>query len=333
VTRGAAIGSGLLVTLATPATWPLALATFLIRGGIILFLVPIVVLPTPVGLGNTFGPTLTAVALGRPPVEAVVGASLAVSCLLLWLIGGGWLAAALEAEGARIVASDEDVAAVLPSGSSGRPPVGPGTRVAARILAARLLANLPLLVVLMAGSVRLVLVTYTELTSPLDVSSPIVLRVLRGTPEVFAAIVLAWMAGEMVGAVAARRIVLAGDGVGRSLVTAIGSCLRHPLSALAQFWLPASVLVLIIATATVAAGAAWSAAGVALDEPDDPLVIFVSVVALVLLWVMGLVLAAVVCAWRAAVWTVAEVNRQGTFGGSSDRRPGDWRTDGSSATI
>ena len=45
--------TALLVTLATPATWPLALATFLVRGGVILVLLPIVVLPTTVGLGNT----------------------------------------------------------------------------------------------------------------------------------------------------------------------------------------------------------------------------------------------------------------------------------------
>ena len=52
----------------------------------------------------------------------------------------------------------------------------------------------------------------------------------------------------------------------------------------------------------------------------------VSVVLFVAVWVVGLGLTAVVCAWRAAVWTVAGVLARGTFGGSSDRRPGDWRT-------
>ncbi len=101
MTRGVTLGSGLLVTLATPATWPLALATFLLRGGIVLFVLPIVVLPTPVGIGNTFGPTLTALALGSVPAEAILCGGLAVAFGLLWLIGGGWLAAALEAEGDR----------------------------------------------------------------------------------------------------------------------------------------------------------------------------------------------------------------------------------------
>jgi len=332
VTRGAAIGSGLLVTLATPATWPLALATFLIRGGIVLFIVPIIVLPTPVGLGTALGPTLSAIALGRPPLDALIGAVILVAVVLLWLVGGGWLAAALEAEGARIVASDEDIAAGLePEAESARAAAGGG--VAVRILPARLIANIPLLAVLVWGSVRLVLVTYAELTSPLDVSTPIALRVLRRTPEVVAVIVLMWMAGEMVGAAAARRIVLAGDGVGRALIGAGGTCLRHPLAALARFWLPTVVLVLVVVPVSVASGAAWSAAATALDEPDDPLPVLATVAALVFLWLVGLVLASVVCAWRAAVWTVAEVLRQRTFGGSSDRRPGDWRTEGSSATL
>jgi hypothetical protein len=55
--------------------------------------------------------------------------------------------------------------------------------------------------------------------------------------------------------------------------------------------------------------------------------------ALVFLWGVGLLLASVVCAWRGAVWTMAEARGFGTFGGSPDRRPGDWRTEGSSATL
>jgi len=338
VSRGVALSGGLLVTLARPATWPLALAAFLVRGGIVLVVLPIVVLPTPVGIGNVVGPALTAVALGGMPSEALVGAGVAIVVLLASLFGGGWLAAALEAEGASIVASDEDIAAedvgaMVAPGSDGQPSAAGGGRTAARILAARLIANIPLLLVLAWGSVRLVRVTYGELTSPADVSTPIVWRVLQGTPEVIAAIVLAWMVGEMVGAVAARRIVLAGDGVRRALVAAVARCLRHPLSALARFWIPTVVLAVVLLPSAIAASSAWSAAAATLDVLDDPLRAMISVVALVFLWVVGLLLVGVVCAWRAAVWTIAEVRPRGTFGGSSDRRPGDWRSEGSSATL
>jgi hypothetical protein len=335
--RGVALGRGLLVTLATPSTWPLALAAFLIRGGIILLVIPIVVVPTPVGLGNVFGPTLTALALGQVPLEAVVGAGLAGLTVVAWLFGGGWLAAALEAEGARIVAADAGAAGGRPLAADGRPAVDrpgrAGGTVASRILAARLAAAVPLVLVLAWASFRLVLTTYNELTAPRDVTTPIVLRVLAATPEVVVAIVLAWMAGEIVGAIAARRIALHGDGVGRALLAAVGECLRHPLSVLVRFWIPTVVLGLVVVASAAASAAAWSATGDALADGGDPVRILVSVMALVAVFAVGLILLGVTCAWRAAIWTIAEAVREGTFGGSTDRRSGDWRTEGSSATL
>ena len=71
VSRGAALSGALLVTLASPATWPLALAGFLLRGGLIVVALPILVLPTPVGLGNVLAPTLTAFVFGGVSVELV----------------------------------------------------------------------------------------------------------------------------------------------------------------------------------------------------------------------------------------------------------------------
>ena len=82
-----------------------------------------------------------------------------------------------------------------------------------------------------------------------------------------------------------------------------------------------SMSVLALLLATVLGGAA------------GPVSLVLTVVAFVGLWVVGLVLIAVVCAWRAAIWTVAEATRKGTFGGSTDRRPGHWRLTRSSATL
>ena len=85
--------------------------------------------------------------------------------------------------------------------------------------------------------------------------------------------------------------------------------------------------------AAVAAATAWTVAADVLDAAEDPLTVALAIVGLVLLWTVGLLLLSVVCAWRAAVWTVAEVIREGTFGGSTDSRPGDWRPDHTSATL
>ncbi len=329
--RRAALIGALLATLGTPATWPLALASFLIRGGIALVLVPIVVLPTTVGIGNVFGPALASIAFGSISGALVGMAVVTVLAVAGWLVIGGWLAAALELEGIRMVAADDGVR------SLGRPadePVSGGTAgLAARILAARAIAFIPLAVALAFGTVRVVVVAYRELTSPLDTSTPIVQRVLGETPEVVIAVILAWMVGEMLGAVAARRIGLAGDGVGTALRAAIATCLRHPVSNLVRFWLPSAVLFVVVVVGAMAAASAWSAVGDVLAGSGDLTAAVAVVVLFVVVWLVGLALIALVSAWRAAVWTVAEVAREGTFGGSTDRRPGDWRADHSSATL
>lgn len=336
--------AALLVTLATPATWPLALATFLVRGGILIVLLPIVVLPTTVGIGNVFGPTLLTVAFGTLPLEVIVVAGSAGIGALAWLVLGGWFAAGFEAEGARRVSSDEDVAALdgwsvaagpgarAPGSAVAATPPSAG-RVASRILVARLIAHVPLGIALALGSVRLIFVTYRELTTPLDVATSLALRVLRGSPEVVIAVAVAWMLAEIVGAVAARRIALTDARVGAALTYAVSVSVREPVSTLARFWLPSLVLLVVLVPSALAATSAWEAVGTVLNGEADPFRLLLTVSAFVGLWIVGLVLIGVVCAWRAAVWTVAEVAREGTFGGSANRRPGHWRPDRSSATL
>jgi hypothetical protein len=333
VSRGAALTGALLVTLATPASWPLALAAFLLRGGFLLVLSPIVALPTTVELANVIAPNLSSVALGSISVELALVTGAIGLLVVAWLIIGGWLAAAMEGEGARIVAQGTNVAAVGPEGSGARAALPSDGRVATRILAARLIAYLPLAAVLAWGSVRLVITAYVELTSPLEVATPIVIRVIRASPEVVLATLAAWTFGEIIGAAAARRITLAGTGVAHGLRSALVTSLRRPLTALVRFWLPTLVLLLVVFPSALAAGATWQAANDVIGRRDEPLVVLITVVLFVMLWLIGLLLTGVVCAWRAAIWTVADIAREGTFGVSPDRRPGDWRTDRTSATL
>ena len=209
--RGAALTGALLVTIATPATWPLALAAFLLRGGFLLVTIPIVVLPTPVGLGNVLAPWITPLALGSITPAFVAVSAGAVVVVLGWLVIGGWAAAALEAEGARIVArvsSDDRPASGATTGSA---------RIAVRIMAARILAYVPLMLALGWASVRVVWTAYLELTNPSDASVSIAVRIVRSSPDVLVVLVLAWMVGEMVGAVAARRITLDREGISVAL--------------------------------------------------------------------------------------------------------------------
>ncbi len=72
VSRGGAILASLLVTLGRPAWWLLALAGFLVRGGFVVFLIPIVVLPSPLAVSNVVAPFIVPMALGRIVPEVIV---------------------------------------------------------------------------------------------------------------------------------------------------------------------------------------------------------------------------------------------------------------------
>jgi hypothetical protein len=315
MTRGAALTSALLVTLASPATWPLALAAFLLRGGVILVALPILVVPTPVGVGNLLAPTLTALVFGGVTQELFVLVVAIVVAILAWVVAGGVLAAVLEAEAARIVIAHEDVAPAAGVGThqlaADELPDALTPRVArrrrseaVRVFLVRLVAHVPLAAVGVWGVVRLVAATYRELTNPVDVSAPLVWRVLIASPDVVAMVLLTWTIGQTLGAVAARRLVLARGEITVALRDATLTLLRRPIVVLADFWLPTVALALALAPSALAASSAGDVVREAMSTPNDPLELFLAVVLFVSLWVVGLVLTSVICAWRAAVWTI-----------------------------
>ena len=301
---GAALTGALLATLASPATWPLALGTFLLRGGVLLVVLPIVVLPSPVGLGNLLAPTLMAVVFVGISIEVAAIVTLGALSIVTWIVVGGLVAATLEADSVRVVAGEE-TAAPSAIGTLPGDPARSARVVATRVLAARLVAYAPAGFAFVWASVRFLDVAYRELTSPDDVSLPIVLRVLTGAPEVSAVLVVAWAVGEIVGGLAARRIVLDGATLGPALRDALGATVRHPLAVSIGFLVPLAGLFLVLLPSTLAANVAWSAVRVAMRSPTDLVLGTLAVVLFVSLWIVGLLLIAVTAAWRAAVWSVA----------------------------
>ena len=321
---GATLVASFLVTLVRPATWPLALATFLLRGGLLLVIAPIVVIPSPIGLANMIGPAITSFVFGGVStwlLVLIVGAALVG---LVWLVGGGLMAAAAEAEAVGLVASDEDVA------GSPRSVVPDDRDLAPRILAARLLAHVPTAGALAWGLATIVSVTYRELTVPSDVTTPIGLRVIGGAPEAIGVIAATWILGQIVGALAARRLVLAGDGVAAALVGAGLRSVRHPLRVITFEAVPLLALVVALVPSFAAAATALDVVRASLRGEAGPIPTLASVALLVLIWLGGLTLAAVVSAWRAAVWTV---DSTGTFGAPGDGREGDWNDAPPSGTL
>lgn len=321
---GAILVSSLLATLAHPIAWPVALAGFLVRGGIVLFLIPIVVVPSPVGLSDLIAPTLSSIALGgvTPEIAALLGASCALVIAVVLL--AGWFAAAAEATLVREApAWDElDPGRVIAAARRGE---------AARVLGVRLVAHLPLAFGLAWSATRVVDAAYRELSRPLDVTTPIALRVLGSVPEVFALVVLTWVAGQIVGAVAARRVVLIGSSVGGGLRAALAECIRRPLQSLVLFVVPLTALLAVLLPTAAATTSTWDRTRVAIAESVGALEGIATVCLFVGLWLGGLVLVSMVCAWRAAAWTLDAEQR--TFGVTPPVRPGDWSDPESSGTL
>ena len=182
-TRGGTLAA-LLTALGRPSWWILALAGFLVRGGIVIFVLAIVTLPSPLALANVLEPIVTPLYLGRLETGTVVLLVTGAASLVGWLVLGGWFAAATEValiRAAREAALDE----ALPSGDPPGVDQAPGDRppgarsLAGRAAAAHLVALIPAALAVGIGSIQVVGVAYRELINPSD-ASPIVLRVLSG---------------------------------------------------------------------------------------------------------------------------------------------------------
>ena len=326
MTVGATLVASLLATLSRPATWPLALASFLLRGGFVLVVAPIVVLPSAVGVGNVLTPLLsTFVFHGLTPSIALLVAAVATGGLV-WVVGGGLLAAAAESELVRRIAADEE--------ASGYGEVTPGIDVAAhpawRVLTVRLIASLPLLLALSWGAIRIVTVAYRELTVPSDVAVPLVARVVGGAADAVAIVFGAWLVSETVGGIAARRVILSGERVPVALWAAVLRLLRAPLRCAALALVPLVPVALALVVAGLAASVAWNALRAALSFDGGFLVVLALVAALVALFIGGLALIGVASAWRSAVWTVELI---GTFGSTRYDPEGHWNGAADSATL
>ena len=326
MTVGATLVASLLVSLARPATWPLALATFLLRGGFVLVLAPIIVLPSAVALGNLLTPLLSTFVFRGVGAIAAPVIALAVATLV-WLVGGGLLAAAVESELVRRVAADDDA---WPRARRARVERTPVEAPAWRVLTVRLLAHVPLLLGASWGAIRIVAVAYRELTVPSDVTVALVIRVVAGAPDAVAVVVVTWLIGEMGGAIAARRVVLLGEPVPTAFVRGVVRVLRHPLRCVALAAVPLVPLVVVVFAVGFATSATWNALRAGLSFGNSPVLSLVLLLALVALFVGGMLLIGAASAWRAAVWTV---DVAGTFGVAGHDPEGPWNGVTGSATL
>lgn len=351
MSRGGALVAALLATLARPSWWLLALATFSVRGGVVLFLLPIVVLPSPLAISNVVGPLIVAVAFGRIDGGVVAVAVAAVLVLLGWLLAGGWLAAAIEV---RLVA-EAGVAAVEEALRPARQPL-PGTarrtdrELAGGVLAARLLASIPLAAAIGLGLVHVVGLTYAEVIRPSEVDSSLALRVAAGVAGELVVITLAWSFAEAVAGNASRRIVLDEASVRQALRAALRDLVRRPVLSILGWVFMTIPIVVVMAAGWLAAGMAWTGlvTGLSARTPDIGVVVM-SVTAFVTVWLAGFLVTGVLTAVRSsaatdefartsgrptvAVIPGAGVEGGGTFGAPAHHRPGDWSVHGDGGSL
>ena len=338
------IVASFLVALARLDLALVALAGFLARGGIVVLLLPIVILPTPAGLANVFAPLIVPFAFGLvSPSFLLVLTSIAAGAVA-WIVVGGLLGAVADVVLIRATANDDDLQALV-----GRSfPISHGRRVYLRAFVVRALAHLPLLVVLAWGLVRIVTATYAELTTPLEVVTPLVLRVLGDVPDAIVAVVVAWLLGEAAGGIGVRTVVLDDASAMRGLVGGWVALARRPFSALRTLVATDVVVAVVLAVTVVSTSIAWNVVEAAPLESDDPSLATLAVVVLVAIWLVGTALTAVAVSFRSVAWTAdwlrssgRETAREGssrpstvgTIGGDDDGRPGDWSSVGRSGTV
>jgi hypothetical protein len=296
-----------------PSTWAVALAGFLARGGIVVLLVPIVPLPSPVGLANLVGPTA---ATPSGPSPEATGMLVAVTVVLLaWLVVGSAVGALSDAfltesfgqgGGRGGEQRGDQGGGQYGHQGGGRVPLTPG--LIGRLVGVRLAALVPLALAIAVAARPIVEATYRQLISPYDLALPLVSRVAREVAPAIGLVVGAWLLAEIVAGLAVRMIVLRNDSGVAALGHAVGHLVRRPATSLATSVIGLAGLGLAIGPPMIAASAVWSLlqASVAEGRGAGPTVILGLL--LVAIWTGGVILCGVASAWRGLLWT-AEVAR------------------------
>lgn len=288
---GASMRSAVASALARPDWWAIALAGFLVRGGLVIVILPIVSLPSSARLTTTLAPPLEALILGRPSLEGVILGTIVIGIVLAALvlagIAGSWLDLAL----AREAAEDDELELTW----------RPVRRSSAHTFWIRLTAHLPTFVALGYGTVRLVGATYAELLSPGDPTLPVAARVIQRAPDAVAVVVVAWLIGEALGGLAFRRVA-AGEPVGRAFRRSIRQL--GGTGGLATLALTSLVLLAVTVPFLLAVGRAWLHVRSSLLGGADAVQLGSAVLLLAASWVLGLAVLGAALAWRATAWSV-----------------------------
>jgi hypothetical protein len=280
-----------VAAIARPAWWAMALAAFLLRGGFVLVVLPLIPLPSTADLTTILAPTVEDVLLGGPSLMMVMRGTIlvsgAIAAVYAVAYAGAWLDVALLRE----ASSDEEL-------ELGWSPVNGSALLG---LGVRLTAHLPTTLAVGYASIRIVQAAYGELTSPSDAGVPLPARVLGDVPDALLMVGVTWLLGETIGGLAARRVA-----AGEPVLGAFGRSLRQVASprGLATLALTTGALAAVVVPFGLTVATAWQNVRTALFDGADPVLALAALVLMVSSWLLGLALLGAVLAWRATAWTV-----------------------------
>ena len=306
------------LTVRRPRLWAFALIAFLARGGLVVLAVPIMVVPTFIGLANFVGPASVSAEGPGPRLVALVAVGLVATTALV--VVGIVVAAIAEAalhhatveprrDGVGAEGVPGDLRAPTDRLAAGRARAT-FRQDALRIAALRLILLGPVAFVIALAVPTWIAVAYRELTLPSDVAAPLAARVLAGAPAASLAVLGTWLAAEVVGGFAARRAALLGASVPRALAGGLLDPLRAPLGTALTMAIALGASLVILAPAWWAVGAAWEAARHVLIDGTGILAAFGAALLLAAAWLALLVLAAIAAAWRATLVTMELLRRR-----------------------
>jgi hypothetical protein len=242
----------------TPALWTVGLVGFLGRGGLILILLPMLVLPSPVSLSVLIGPDL----VDANGLSARVEALLALAGVIGLLFVAAGLVMAVLAD----VGAFEGLLSA--AGIATRPSSRRGTGLLAlELLALQLLATLPVLLAAVPASISVVNVTRQEILLPGDQSLPLVARVAEGAWPALALVAAMTLVSAHLYTVLGRELLARRSGLLPApsrrglagLVTSgAGALIRRPLQALASSLVAWLLGLAAAAVAAVAIAAGWT---------------------------------------------------------------------------
>lgn len=313
---GSVLLGALVVAFVRPAAWPMALAGFLARGGVLVMLLPVLVIPTPTGIANAVGGPVSSFLFGSPSPSLVALLAAMVAVVLALAVGGAVVAGWSERTGilqALRAAAEEGFVPARHARLTG----GGGI---ASLAALRLLGLVPPLAALVLSAPVLYDAFYRELILPDELRSPLALRILRDVPGAVLAVTATWLVADAAASLAVRRHVLERRSLAGAWWAGWVGLVRRPGRVIGTALATVGLTIGLVGPAVVAGALAWVRVRDLLREDREPVAIVLGVVLFVTLWLGALVLAAVAATFRSAAWTF-EVVRVGDAGRSGDARP------------